>query len=176
MSQSLLLAAGRQRGSALIVSLIFMLLLTIIGVGAMQSSILQERMAGNTRDVNSAFQAAEAAVRAAELYLQSAVVGPFDGNGGLYRRCAPGDTTTGCAIPDWRDPASSGWAARPGTLAGVAAQPQYMIQRLPPVADPTGSLAADQAAEMIEMYRITARGFGSSDHTMVVIQTMYRRG
>ncbi len=167
---------GSQAGSALVVSLIFMLLMTIIGVGAMQSSILQERMAGNVRDVNSAFQAAEAAVRAAEVYLQDAVVGPFNGANGLYRHCAPGTSGAACAIPDWRNPASTGWALRPGTLQGVAQQPEYIIQQLPPIPDPTGSLAADQAAQMIEVYRITARGFGASDNTMVVIQTMYRRG
>ena len=175
MPGAIAVTAG-QRGSALIVSLIFMLLLTVIGVGAMQSSILQERMAGNVRDVNSAFQAAEAGVRAAEVYLQGAVVGPFNGSNGLFRRCAPGDSDSACVVPDWRDPASTGWATRPGTLANVAAQPQFVIQRLPPVPDPTGSLAADEAAEMVEMYRVTARGFGSSDQTMVVIQTMYRRG
>ena len=165
-----------ERGSALIVSLIFMLLLTIIGVGAMQSSSLQERMAGNARDVNNAFQAAEAAVRMAETYLQNAVVGPFSGANGLYRYCGVGVSGAGCVVPDWRDRASTGWVKRPGTMEFVDDQPEYIIQQMPPIPDPNSSMAADEPAPMIDIYKVTARGFGASSNTMVVIQTMYRRG
>lgn len=165
-----------QRGSVLIVSLIFLLLLTIIGVGAMQSATLQERMAGNTRDSNTAFQAAEAATRAAEKYLESASVGPFDGTKGMYRYCAAGETSTECDQPDWSNRKSTGWVKRAGTLEDVSEQPEYIIQQMPVMADPQGSLAADEsAAQTLEFYRVTARGFGTSSNTMVVIQTMYRR-
>jgi type IV pilus assembly protein PilX len=41
---------SRQRGAVLIVSLVFMLILTIIAAASMQSSTLQERMAGNAKD------------------------------------------------------------------------------------------------------------------------------
>lgn len=166
----------RERGSALIVSLIFMLLLTIVGVGAMQSSSLQERMAGNARDVNNAFQAAEAGIRDAETYLQNAVVGPFNGANGLYRYCAVGVAGAGCAAPDWRDRASVGWVKRAGVMQFVDDQPEYIIQQMPPIPDPNSSMAADEPAAMIDVYRVTARGFGASSNTMVIIQTMYRRG
>src|SRR5690606_37256851 len=165
----------KQHGSVLIVALVFMLLLTIIGVGAMQSATLQERMAGNTRDVNMAFQSAEGAIRAAEDYLQGASVGPFDGNSGLYLYCTVGQTGAACGNPDWREMDSVGWVKRGGSLDYVSAQPEYIIQQMPPIPDPEGSLAADEAAAMIDMYRVTARGFGISDNTMVVIQTAYRR-
>lgn len=56
-----------QHGSALIISLIVLLLLTIIGVSSMQGTSIQERMAGNTRQVHLSFNAAEAGVRAIEL-------------------------------------------------------------------------------------------------------------
>lgn len=55
-----------ERGAVLLVSLIMLLLLTIIGVAAMRDTNLQERMAGNMRDRNLAFQAAEAGLRFAE--------------------------------------------------------------------------------------------------------------
>ena len=51
---------------ALFVSLIFLLLLTIIGVAAMQGAGMQEKMAGNTRLKNQSFQLAEAALREGE--------------------------------------------------------------------------------------------------------------
>lgn len=56
----------RQQGIALVVGIIFLLLMTLIGVTAIQTTSLDERMAGNVRDRNLAFQAAEAALRDAE--------------------------------------------------------------------------------------------------------------
>lgn len=62
----------RQQGSVLLVSLIFLLLLTIVGVSAMNITSLEERMAGNYRDQDLAFQAAEAALLEGEQYIASA--------------------------------------------------------------------------------------------------------
>ena len=59
----------KQRGAVLIISLIVLLLMTLIGVTSMQNSNLQERMAGNTLEMNRAFQAAEMALRQAEANL-----------------------------------------------------------------------------------------------------------
>lgn len=56
-----------QQGMALFVSLIFLLLLTIVGVAAMQNATLQEKMAGNTKLKNESFQYAEAGLREGEL-------------------------------------------------------------------------------------------------------------
>jgi type IV pilus assembly protein PilX len=53
----------RQRGAVLIVSLLFLVVLTILGITAMQGTTLEHRMAGNTRDYAVAMQAAEAALR-----------------------------------------------------------------------------------------------------------------
>lgn len=59
------------RGSVLIVSLIFLLLMTIVGLSAMNMSNLDERMAGNYKDHQMAFQAAEAALVEAEGWVNS---------------------------------------------------------------------------------------------------------
>ncbi|OGT19335.1 MAG: hypothetical protein A2V90_04305 [Gammaproteobacteria bacterium RBG_16_57_12] len=54
------LTTGRhQRGTALIMSLVILMILTILGVTAMGTATLEERMAGNTQELNKAFQAAE---------------------------------------------------------------------------------------------------------------------
>lgn len=52
-----------QKGVVLITGLVFLVMMTILGVTAMQNTVLEERMAGNLRDENLAFQAAEAALR-----------------------------------------------------------------------------------------------------------------
>ena len=84
-----------QKGSALLVSLIMLLLITLVAVGGMQSSILQEKMTGNMRDRDLAFQAAEAALREAEsstLSNSNAVYGASAN--GLYQ-------ANSLNLPDW---------------------------------------------------------------------------
>lgn len=51
-----------QRGSALIISLLILLVLTIIGVTALNSTVMEEKMASNFQTGNTAYQAAESAV------------------------------------------------------------------------------------------------------------------
>ena len=46
-----------QEGAILITALLILLLLTIFGISTMDTNILEEKMAGNMRDRNSAFQA-----------------------------------------------------------------------------------------------------------------------
>lgn len=58
-------------GFALVTALMFLTVLTILGLSSMQGSVQQERMAGNQRDRNVAFQAAELALRDAERDLGS---------------------------------------------------------------------------------------------------------
>jgi type IV pilus assembly protein PilX len=60
-----------QRGAALLVSLIFLLLLTILALSASSRSLLQERMAGGLRNAQQAQMAANAALRAAEWQIWS---------------------------------------------------------------------------------------------------------
>ena len=86
----------RERGAALVVALVFLLVMTVLGVTSMRTTTLQERMAGNLQDKNLAFQAAEAALREGEEFLQQATLPPFAGANGLlgsspYRStCATG--------------------------------------------------------------------------------------
>ena len=78
--------ARRQQGAVLIISMIILLLLTILGVTSMQSTNLEERMAGNMRDRHVAFEAAEAAIADAESFLDTvALTSSFRSNtAGLY--------------------------------------------------------------------------------------------
>jgi type IV pilus assembly protein PilX len=66
----------RQAGAVLVVALLFLMIITMLGVASLQSTSSEERMAGNARDSNTALMAAEAALRDAW----------YDINGA----CAPG--------------------------------------------------------------------------------------
>ena len=53
-----------QRGSVLLISLILLLMLTMIAIGAATQATLQQRMAANSQQQQSAFQAAESGLQA----------------------------------------------------------------------------------------------------------------
>jgi len=50
---------GSQRGTALIMSMVILMILTILGITAMGTASLEEKMSGNTQEATRAFQAAE---------------------------------------------------------------------------------------------------------------------
>lgn len=62
---------SRQQGAVLLVSLIILLIMTLLGVSAMNSTRLEMKMATNDQSRQQAFQAAEAALVAAETDLQT---------------------------------------------------------------------------------------------------------
>jgi type IV pilus assembly protein PilX len=62
---------GRQRGAVLYVALIFLILLSLLGIVGMQVAALQERMASNYRATNQAFQRAEGLARRVELQINT---------------------------------------------------------------------------------------------------------
>ena len=59
-----------QRGAILVVTLLFMTILTILGIAALSTGVLEEKMARNSRDYNIALQAAEAVLQDARFDLQ----------------------------------------------------------------------------------------------------------
>jgi len=61
----------RQRGVALVLGLMLLLVMTLLAVTASRSAILQERMAGNFRQASLAFHATEASGRWGGAWLQS---------------------------------------------------------------------------------------------------------
>lgn len=162
-----------QQGAALVVVLCMVMLvaMTIIGVTGMQTTILQEKMAGNMRDRDLAFQAAEAALREAELFLQQAVLPPFNGEDGLYQP----DRSLWNNAAVWSSSTSPDSVEYSGTISGVAVQPRYIIEELPPVPEPLGSLAADEPVPDAGLYRITARSVGGTERAVVILQTIYKR-
>lgn len=172
-----------QRGSALIIGLIFLMLLTLLGVAAMQGSALQERMAGNLRDRGLAFQAAEAALREAERLLQRSGLPSFDQpERGLSqprhnalrdsywslppgRACPPPDDASAlhhCWERDFAELGDNGDDGPEGLAGAVSQLPRYFIEEMPP--DPQSD---------IRMFRMTARGVGGRGTSVVILQSTY---
>ncbi len=167
-------APARQSGATLVVALIMLMVLTLLGTTAMQSTTMEERMAGNTRDRNVAFQAAEAALREAERFLNQPVLPAFAGTNGLYQPTQGAGARTWESV-DWTD-ATAVTVYSEGALDGVptARLPAYIIEELPAVFDTSGSLEAGTALSN-EFYRATARATGSTAGAVVILQTTYKR-
>src|SRR5688572_666493 len=78
-------SCSRQRGAALVISLMLLLVMTLLGLGASQSTRMQERMAGNQRDIELAMQGAEAGLRVSESRVSQNV--PDDKVSPLFDAC-----------------------------------------------------------------------------------------
>ena len=164
----------QQRGVVLVTGLIFMVILTLLGTTALQGTLLEEKMAGNLHDETQALQAAEAALRSGEIFLEQVTIPVFAGSDGLYHY-ASSDT----AAPDpkiWSGWESLGRVANV-SMDGVASQPRYIIEQLPGV-PPQGNQGSAQQSGTFpddEMFRIIARGVGGTASAVVILQSIYRR-
>lgn len=174
-------ALRRQQGMSLVIALIFLIVLTILGLVSIRSSTLQERMAGNDRDRALAFEAAEAALRDAERDVLANLTpeSPFDAacTNGL---CLPATIAT----PNWEQVPWTGTTSRVyGVASGAGAYPadvsqppRYIVELLPDLPVGAGnSLNANVRSSTSggTAYRITARGWGRRDTTQVMLQSVY---
>lgn len=166
---------ARQQGSALAIGLIFLVIITMLGLTASSGAIHQELITRNIRDSYMALQAAEAAMRGAETWLRSQA--PPEPNGVEVLPidyCNPPSLggTVNCAEQD-----EAWWQANAmefGSLSGVDAltdittPPRYVIElyrREPSITDD---------GQWTFYYRITARGTGISDSTVRMVRSIYR--
>lgn len=165
---------ARQRGAVLIISLIILIVLTILGVTAMQSTTLEEKMAGNMRERDIAFQSAEAALREGESFLENVALPDFDDTDGLYK---PADATPLWLTVDWSTGSSD---VRDVTekvaLLDDAYQPTYIIEELPASIGAGDTLVTGFAPpQAAGNYRVTARGLGPAGTGNVMVQSYFRR-
>ncbi|MGH8283502.1 MAG: pilus assembly PilX family protein [Gammaproteobacteria bacterium] len=178
--------ANRQQGFVLIVALVLLLILTIIGVAASQRTTLEQKMAGNAQNHDMAFQAAEAALRAGESGIEQGTFVNFAGDsGGLFLfdpSITPQWLTTSGTVDSsfLADPANMQSYTITGnsiTNPPVFAQPLFMIEQMPPVPAPGQSLGLQEygsGVPQVQVYRITALGWGGDANGQVVLQSVYR--
>lgn len=149
-----------QRGAVLFVALVFLLLLTLLGIAASSTSILQEKMTGSMRNRQLGLMGAESALRGGEstiwnLAYQSngtLAMPPCIGNstgvlcvykilGGKLDSKVQAFRTSKAAVP----PGGDGAMAYTGVVSGLSgdnqtasinSQPRYMIEDLGPDVPP----------------------------------------
>ena len=180
------LGIARQTGISLFPAMMFLLVLTVLGMGALQSAMMEEKMVGNTKDANLAFQMAEAALRDAE----ADIVANITPTSAFSSACATGlctspstwATPTSTDISKLIDWTNTGLTRRYGANTGAAAlpvvaqQPVYVIERLSLLPRGPGrsvGLGVAPPASAGTVYRITVLATGARTETRVMLQSTY---
>ena len=177
-----------QSGMALFISLVLLLVLTLIGVSAVQTTTLETRMARNDHDALLAFQAAESALREAEIRLETITsVAAFSptGNDGLWAMPASNEQARWQQDDIWesgsRAVALPETSLEPGIReVAVATPPRYIIEHLATVERVENAYQIDDpyafvATDRVQVFRITALGIGATESARVMLQTTYGR-
>jgi type IV pilus assembly protein PilX len=170
---------SKQDGVVLFVALILLLILSLLGVTAARMQTVEERMARNDDSRQIGEQAAEAALRDAEIGLITGTYQNFAGNGaGLYEPYLPNG---GAVTPSiWSTPGATLPYGGPGlTLASLpvaSRTPQIVIEDITPVAIAGNdiSVAAINAPSPVTVYRVTAQGVGADGTSTTTLQTIVR--
>lgn len=182
-----------QRGVALVIALILLVVITLVGLAAVSGTILQQKMAANLYDRQVAFQDAEAALRIAAQRIATTI--PTDP---AFRDCQPKGET--CLANPFADPnldKTKIFTVPVGTGPGqftvgnaAAGQPQYVIERMKDGFNPAKDLGRKQSAgsadygakqldHPIPYYRVTVRSGDPSKvggRAVVTLQAVIRNG
>jgi type IV pilus assembly protein PilX len=192
MSASGYRRAGRraQRGLSLVTTLIFMIAALALGLSVMGVTMMNERVIGNTKDQDLAFQAAEAALRDAETDIAQHVTSAtaFTDTCDLGLCTPPTQRATPSPLPvdkqatfSWTADATKVRTYAQYTLAPalptgmVSSAPVYVIEKLGSMGTPAGESIVIGAAPSAPgtAYRITVRAIGARPETVVYLQSIY---
>ncbi len=164
---------NRQKGMVLITGLIFLLVLTILGISAMSSTSVVEKMTQNFRDASTAFEAAESALGDGENWVQNQGSQPIPVTSCSSNPCQVWAYNNFGSF--WTQP-DSWWTTNAvpysSTISGVALQPTYVIEQFTFVPYQL-SPDAQSKGQGYYYYRITARGTGATDSAHSIVQSIF---
>lgn len=163
----------KETGAVLIAGLLLLLIITMLSITSMQSVSLSEKMTNNFRDSGIAFHAAESAL--------------LDGEQWIFNQLQRPKAVTSCQTPPcdiWKKNMlgdlkshSLAWWQNNGrflssTLPGVSSQPNFIVEEVNFIPH---ELSPNNTTQGIAYYRITARGTGSVDNSIVIMQSVYAK-
>ncbi len=176
----------KQQGAALITSLVFMGILTMLGISAMRSNTMDIKIHNSMKDRVNAFQCAEAAIRQGERFIKNANSKPMDDGGvvpdknlnQVWDEAATLKNKLVNADDSWW--AAKGWAdsalSDADVQVGCASSARYIVQSLAGGGSLSGCITIDcRTNAQISAYRITSRSEGVSSNAAVILQTTFVR-
>ncbi|QTN29283.1 pilus assembly protein [Rhodoferax sp. AJA081-3] len=165
--------APAQKGVALIISLILLLVMSLLGVAAIRGIAMEERMAGQTYDRSLAFQATESALREAEALVEGKPADPVGSGCAVVSGLMLCSTPLASDTPRWMNSSFSDWKDATTVGSGtLAVTPQYFVEFLGTgfPCDPSDNINNLNC----KRYRVTARSRDNTDgRASVMLQSIY---
>ncbi len=167
----------QQTGAVLMVTLLILMVMTILGVASMKTTVLEEKMAGNYRDGNLAFQASESSLRDAEVWLATQATEPVSNAIGSNRIW--NINSMNANLGSWWTTLTDAWwtataVAYVPTLTDVNTAPLNIIEYKDFIPD-TLLVGGSGPAAGITYYQVTAKGTGGTDQAKVLLQSVTAR-
>jgi type IV pilus assembly protein PilX len=172
----------RERGISLVIVLLFLVIMTALGATAIRTATVEEKMSGNERDRQIAFEAAEASLRDGE----RAIVAVLNSASGFAAGCPTGlcvpsaNATPQWYTVDWNSATPRVYGSQSGAgaypVTDVARAPRYIIELLPdmpPLPGCTAVMNARASCTGGTPFRITAVGWGRRASTQVMLQSVF---
>ena len=179
-AMSMRIAPG-EKGIVLISAMLILVVLTILSVSMFRTYGLQERIAGNVREKQRAFNAAQSTLQYAEWWLAqgnggsgSACTSLLDANAATptTQVCSNAMTRTQTAAVPWKSATNADFGiqylppnltvASPGQVNAYASAPRFYIN--PMGLDPSGKL---------QLYQVSAMAYGGNSTAVTVVQSVY---
>lgn len=179
--------AMKQQGAVLITALVFMGILTMIGISVMRSNTLDVKIHNAMMDRLNSFQCAEAALRQGELFIKNSAVQPSETVSGVPSQAQ--SQVWGIYASDINDLvsqdsswwASNGWQdnslidASSGQV-GCTDASTFIVQSLGGVSDGSGNREFKAKVEdLMSGYRISSRSDGMTGKAVTILQSTYIR-
>jgi type IV pilus assembly protein PilX len=174
-------AASQPRGFILVTAMLFLVILTLLGLSLFRSSGLMDRISANTRDRQRAFESAQAALQFGEFWLGNGGGGPGSACSGMVNldSSMSGMHTCSNGLANWTSvPWSNGYTMTPHGMnvlsgGGMASATDVNYFNMPGFyveyegLDPTDSSGA-------QIYQVTAYGYGGSADSVSVVRSTYK--
>jgi type IV pilus assembly protein PilX len=156
---------ARQRGVALIIGLVILVVLALLGASAYSVATQDERIAGNARDRARAMDAAETMLRDCESFIRTASPA-FDGTvAGMFAAPTPGSGWLAENAAAWSGPTRG--LTNPVNADWNTAQPPQCIAEGFTVSPLTAKTVP------VKVAHVTARGYGLNRGTVVTLVSYY---
>ncbi len=164
-----------QRGSILVFTLVILLVMTLLGMTAMRTSILEEKIAGNNHNQKTAFQAADSALNETEKMLQAMawqdnLATKFSREeSGYYNQIR--DSPNVHNSNNWSRTTTFSAALLPGTPNA----PQITVENLGITLPLVNQNYSSNSERATQISRITVRATGTTESAVVILQSYLRK-
>jgi type IV pilus assembly protein PilX len=154
----------QQRGAVLVIALIMLVLITVVAMSTIRSTTTDERIAGNVRDRERAFQAAEAVVQACLDAVQAGTYESGTVNGEIL---TPVLATDSPSTQNWDD--INNWADTDANKKSVKISVKSDTYNL----DSDPRCMVEKLSDTKKSFRVTGRAVGASPDSIVLLQATY---